>query len=527
MDKLIQFFQNLWQRFLAMSTPNKVAALAVVSLVIGSLFAMTLWIQAPDYQVLYANLSDEDAAAVVEQLGTQNIEPRLANNGRTVLVPSDKVHEIRLSLASQGLPAGTEVGLELFEDTPLGMTEFVQKLNYQRALQGELARTIKSIEAVELARVHLVLPKDELFVKEKKTGKASVMVKLHPGRSLSEAQIQGILHLVSSSAPGIPAANVVLVDPKGNLLSGNKAVSKDVLLTASNYKHQRKVENELETRIVQMLEEALGAGKVIARVSADLNFNKVEQTEEIYDPNSQVVRSEQSATESVVGSAPPSGVPGVESLVPGEEGTPGPGQSTAPTRNNEKQTLNYEINKVVKHTLQTTGEIRRLSVSVMVDGSLLGNPPQYQARSKEEMAKYLEIVKTAVGFNSKRGDQIQLENVQFDKSLELQRKEEMAVDRWFERGYEVAKWVLGAIFVIWFLYKVLLPLIRWVTTSVEVIPERMALTAEELEAMEEERRLARLSQENVEIRKSVSEFADTDPKYAAAIIRKWMRERPS
>jgi flagellar M-ring protein FliF len=217
----------------------------------------------------------------------------------------------------------------------------------------------------------------------------------------------------------------------------------------------------------------------------------------------------------------------VESLLPGEEGTPEPTQQgTAPTRSNEKQTLNFEINKVVKQTSQTTGKIKRLSVSVLVDGTLSGTPPQYQPRTKEEMAKYLELVKTSVGFDEKRGDQIQLENIEFDKSLELQQKEEMAVDRWIEQGYDVAKWVLGAIFVLWFLYKILLPLVRWVTTSVEVIPGRLgAPTPEELESMEDEMRLARQSQENVEMRKTVGDFVGTDPKYAAAILRKWMRER--
>ena len=526
METLIQFFQNLWQRFIDLSSPNKAVALGGVALVFGALITISLWVQSPDYQLLYANLSDQDAGAVVEQLNKQNIPHKLTHQGRHVHVPSNKVHEIRLNLASQGLPAGTEVGLELFEDTPLGMTEFVQKLNFQRAIQGELARTIKSLDIVEQARVHLVLPKEELFVKEKQVGKASIMVKLHPGRTLSQGQIQGIVHLVASSVAGLPAANVVLVDPKGNLLSGNKEISDDVLLTASNYKHKRRVENEMEQRIVMMLEEALGPDKVIARVNADMNFDKVVQTEELYDPESQVVRSEQTSTESVTGSAAPGGVPGVESLLPGEEGTPQPGQSNAPTRSSEKETLNFEINKVVKQTSQTTGKINRLSVSVLVDGTVPETSGQYLPRTPEQMAKYIDLVKTSVGFDEKRGDQIQLKNIQFDKSLELQNKTEMEEQRWFDLGVKVAMGAFGAIFILWFLYKILLPLVRWVTTTIEVYPGRLgAPTAEELAAMEDEMRLARQSQENVEIRKSVGDFVDTDPKYAASILRKWMRER--
>jgi flagellar M-ring protein FliF len=527
MENLMQFFQNLWKKFLALSPVNMAVALGGVALVIGALFSISLWVQTPDYQLLYTNLSDQDAAAVVQQLDTQNIPHQLTNQGHNVSVPSNKVHEIRLSLASQGLPAGTEVGLELFEDTPMGMTEFTQKLNFQRALQGELARTIKSLEAVEQARVHLALPREEVFIKEKQVGKASVMVKLHPGRTLSQGQIQGIVHLVSSSVRNIPPGNVVLVDPKGNLLSGNKAISDDVMLTATSYSHKRKVESEMEQRIAMMLEEALGTGKVIARVNADMNFDKVVQTEELYDPDSQVVRSEQTTTESMIGAAAPSGVPGVESLVPGEEGTPAPTQGKAPTRNNEKQTLNFEINKVVKQTSQTTGKIKRLSVSVLVDGSMAGNPPQYQARTPEEMAKYLELVKSSVGFDEKRGDQVQLENIQFDKSLELENLKEAEKQWQWDLGVNIAIWSLGAIFVLWFLFKILLPMVRWVTTTVEVAPGQLGgpPTPEQLEAMEEEMRLARQAQENVEIRKSVGDFVGTDPKYAAAILRKWMRER--
>jgi flagellar M-ring protein FliF len=527
MENLMQFFQNLGRKFFDLSPVNKAVALGGVALVIGAMITISLWVRSPDFQLLYTNLSDQDAAAVVEQLSSQNVPHKLTNNGRNVHVPSSKVHEIRLSLAGQGLPAGTEVGLELFEDTPMGMTEFTQKLNYQRALQGELARTIKSLESVEMARVHLALPKEELFIKEKQNGKASVMVKLHPGRTLSQSQIQGIVYLVSSSVGGIPPGNVVLVDPKGNLLSGSKAISNDVMLTESNYTHKRKVENEMEQRIALMLEEALGTGKVIARVNADMNFDKVVQTEELYDPDSQVVRSEQTTTESSVGTAPPGGIPGVESLLPDEEDTPKLIQGKAPTRSNEKQTLNFEINKVIKQTSQTTGKIKRLSVSVLVDGTVTGSPPQYQARTAEQMAKYLELVKNSIGFDEKRGDQIQLENIQFDKSLELQNLKEAEKQWQWDMGTNVIIWTIGTILVLWFLFKVLLPLVRWVTTTVEVVPGQLAgvPTPEQMEAMEEEMQLARQAQENVEIRKSVGDFVDTDPKYAAAILRKWMRER--
>ncbi len=526
MNALMEFFKNLMQRFNDLSATGKSVALGVGALVLATLFTMSLWIQKPDHQLLYANLSLEDASAVLEQLKTQNIPYQLSNQGRNIRVPSNQVHELRLSLAGQGLPQGAEVGFELFEDIPLGMTEFVQKLNFQRALQGELARTIKALEAVEQARVHLVIPKEDLFLRDKPKGKASVMLKIRAGRTLSESQIQGIVHLVASSVDKVDAKDVVLLDLKGNMLSGGQGISDTALMTGSNYQHQKRVERELENSITRMLEDALGVGKVIARVTAELNFDKVERTEEIYDPDSQVVRSEQSMIESSEGSVPPGGVPGVQSHLPQAEGGQTGGSGTPPKRNNEKQTLNYEINKTVRHVRETTGEIQKLSISVMIDGVLIGDPPQYQARTAEEMVQYLEIIKTSVGFDAKRGDKIQLENIRFDKSMETLRNAEMERDQLLDWGATAAVFIIGVILLVWFLLKILLPLVRWVTTSVEVVPAGLPTSSpEELLLAEEEGRIAQISQENLEIRKTVNDFVGTDPKYAAAILRRWLRDR--
>ncbi len=526
MDNFLQFIQNLTTRFKDLSATNKAIALGLAAAFVASLLTMVIWIQSPDHQLLFANLSPEDASAVVEELKTRNIEYELSNNGKNIRVPAAVVHETRINLASKGLPEGNEVGLELFEDTPLGMTEFIQKLNFQRALQGELSRTIKSLDAVNQARVHLVIPKGEIFLKDKPEGKASVMLKIRSGKSLTEHQIQGIVHLVSSSVEDLPANNVVLVDFNGNLLSGQKgASSESALFTASNYKYKRKVEQELEASIIGMFEEALGPEKVIAKVSAEINFDKVERTEEIFDPDSQVVRSEQNSNESSVGSSPTGGVPGVQSLVPGGQGGQTTGGNPA-QKSKEKQTFNYEINKVIKHVTETSGEIKRLSVSVLVDGLLQGDPPEYKPRSSEEMAKFLEIIKTAVGFNEKRGDKIQLENVKFDKSQELKRAEELATEERWDMIITGAK-ILGAVILLLiFILKILMPMVRWVSTSVEVVPEEEPLPShEELEAEEEKKRIQRANKEMTDMRQSVNEFVEADPKYAAGIIRKWLKDR--
>ena len=486
---------------------------------------MSLWLKSPDYQLLYANLSNEDAGAVVEKLKSQKVPYEITNNGRTIRVASDMIHEVRLQLASEGLPEGSDVGLEIFEDTPLGMTDFIQKLNFQRALQGELTRTINSLDAVSQARVHLVIPKDNLFRKEKPKGKASVTLKIKSGKSLSEGQIQGIVHLVSASVGSIQASDVVIVDLKGNLLSGDKESSREAMVSASNFKHKLRVEKELQAKIIKMLEEALGTGNIIAKVSTDLDFEQVERTEEIFDPDSQVVRSENQISESSTGATPPGGIPGVQGLVPnGEDGTGAAGQ--AAQRNKSNALFNYEINKVVKRVSKPVGEITKLSVAVMIDGTFTGDPPEYKPRTQEEMDKYLEIVKSAVGFDQERGDVIKVENIQFDRSQFDEEKEALAQAEQIEMAIEIGKLVVGLIFLILFFTRVIRPIITWMTTTVEVVPEAGQLGAAEMEEVDEEkRRLTETASEATHIREAVADFVANDPKYTAGVIRKWMREK--
>ena len=525
MDNFQDFLRQLGERFNQLSQGKKVAALSLVALALASLVVMSLWLKSPDYQLLYANLSNEDAGAVVEKLKSQKVPYEITNNGRTIRVASDMIHEVRLQLASEGLPEGSDVGLEIFEDTPLGMTDFIQKLNFQRALQGELTRTINSLDAVSQARVHLVIPKDNLFRKEKPKGKASVTLKIKSGKSLSEGQIQGIVHLVSASVGSIEASDVVIVDLKGNLLSGDKESSREAMVSASNFKHKLRVEKELQAKIIKMLEEALGTGNIIAKVSTDLDFEQVERTEEIFDPDSQVVRSENQISESSTGATPPGGIPGVQGLVPnGEDGTGAAGQ--AAQRNKSNALFNYEINKVVKRVSKPVGEITKLSVAVMIDGTFTGDPPEYKPRTQEEMDKYLEIVKSAVGFDQERGDVIKVENIQFDRSQFDEEKEALAQAEQIEMAIEIGKLVVGLIFLILFFTRVIRPIITWMTTTVEVVPEAGQLGAAEMEEVDEEkRRLTETASEATHIREAVADFVANDPKYTAGVIRKWMREK--
>ena len=525
MDNFQDFLGQLGERFNQLSQGKKVAALSLVALALASLLVMSLWLKAPDYQLLYANLSQEDAGAIVEKLKNQKIPYEVSNGGRTIRVASDMIHETRLQLAGEGLPEGSDVGLEMFEDTPLGMTDFIQKINFQRALQGELTRTIKTLDAVAQVRVHLVIPKDNLFRKQKPKGKASITLKLKSGKSLSEGQIQGIVHLVSASVGSIEASNVVIVDVNGNLLSGGKEPSEGAMMSTSNFKHKLRVQKELQAKIIKMLEDALGSGKVIAKISTDLDFEQVERTEEIFDPDSQVVRSENQISESSVGSIPPGGIPGVQALVPsGEDSGSGAGQ--AAQRNKSNAVFNYEINKEVRRISKPVGEITKLSVAVMIDGTMAGDPAEYQPRTPEEMAKYLQMVQSAVGFDAERGDVVQVENIQFDHSQLDKEKAEIESAEQIDLALEVGKLVVGLIFLIMFFTRVIRPIITWMTTTVEVIPQTEQLgVADNNSADEKTKRLTEMENQADKIRKSVNEFVGQDPKYTAGVIRKWMREK--
>ena len=535
MNQIQIFFSQLSERFGTLSQGQKVAALVLTTVTIGSILAMSFWVKTPDLQLLYANLSEKDASAIVDNLKTQNIPYELSNQGKTIRVPANQVHEVRLKMASEGLPEGSEVGLEIFDKTALGMTDFIQKLNYQRALQGELARTIKTLDSISSARVHLVIPKQTLFIREKPKGKASVTIKTNAGRSLNERQVQGIIHLISSSVEGITADNVVVVDDKGRLLSGSQSANASATRSSSNYQHQRKVEKEFEKTILAMLEDALGEGMIIARVTADLDFEKNDQTEEIYDPESQVVRSQQTATESVVGASPAGGVIGVQAQLPAGQNEGGTGTSGQPSkRDKNNSVLNYEINKITRVVSKPTGIIKKLSVAVMVDGVMAENEAgetEYKARTKEEMEQYLQLVQSAVGYDQERGDQIKVENVKFDRTTELLRAKELEREKQIDLAFQVGKYILGLIFVILFFTKVIKPMIAWMTTS--VAPEEEETEEEKEAGMSEAQRLEEEEMKQLEeglasaseMRKSVLDFITKDPKYTSAVVKKWLREK--
>ena len=392
---------------------------------VAGLIALTLWTQQPDMQVLFTNLGSEDAAAIIDKLKETKVPYETTGGGATVLVPSEQVHDLRLQLATQGLPHGGGVGFEIFDRTSIGMSEFVQKLNYRRALQGELARTIAQMPEVERARVHLAIPERRLFASEQEKARGSVILSLRNGQQLSQAQVQGVIHLVSSSVEGLQARDVTIVDGHGRMLSATVADDASGL-TNTQLDYQRSIEKDVETRIQTMLERIVGPNKAVVRVSSLVDFRKVETTEERYDPNSQVVRSEQRGQEKANGSnGVGGGVPGVQSNVP-----PGTEQEPTETSSSNSQTknetVNYEISRTVSKIVEPVGVIKQLSVAVLVDGMYesakagegeAADAPaaarKYIPRSEEDLKRIEDIVKKAMGFSAERQDQVQVVNVQF------------------------------------------------------------------------------------------------------------------
>lgn len=409
-SKFSQFTIN--QRFIIL--------LALAGSVAG-LVAVTLWTQQPDMQVLFANLAVDDASGIIDKLKDAKVPYETTNGGTTILVPNAQVHDLRLEMAGQGLPHGGGVGYEIFDRTTMGMSDFVQKLNYRRALQGELARTITQMPEVERARVHLAIPERRLFATEQDRARASVVVSLRASQTLTKAQIQGVVHLVSSSVEGLQARDVTVVDGHGNLLS-NTSTDESAGLSGTQMEYQRTLEKDIETRIQTMLERIVGVNKAVVRVSSILDFRKIETTEERYDPNGQVVRSEQRGQERSSGvNGTSGGVPGVESNVPG--GTEAEGGQTSSNNNQTKnETVNYEISRTVSRIVEPTGTIKKLSVAVLVDGTYEGGkageatsdqPKKYVARSEEEMKRIEDIVKKAMGYSIERQDQVEVVSIQF------------------------------------------------------------------------------------------------------------------
>lgn len=406
---------------------------AGLALLVALIAAAVMWSKSPDYKVLYSNLSDKDGGAILAQLSQMNIPYKHAEGGGAILVPSDQVHEARLKLASQGLPKGSTVGFELMENQRFGATQFQEQVNFQRGLEGELAKSIQSISSVQSARVHLALPKQSAFLREQQKPSASVILNLYPGRSLDRAQVAGIVHLVSSSVPDLPMKNVTALDQNGTLLSttadgsGNSGLDPDKL----NYVQQ--LEQGYIRRVTDLLEPIVGRNNVRAQVTADVDFSMVEQTAETYKPNvgEATVRSSMLNEANNAGSAAGQGVPGAlnnqppaNPTAPIQGGSSTPGQplgaaaganANAPAKRDV--TTNYEVDKTIRMERRPVGSVKRLSAAVVVNNNRVvdaAGKVTMQPLSDADLAKLTTLVREAVGFSQTRGDSLNVVNVPFN-----------------------------------------------------------------------------------------------------------------
>jgi len=534
METLRQIFSQLKTTFFNL---NRGKQITLITLFLGSLagfiFLMS-WSGKSEFQPLFAQLDPEEAGIILARLKEQKIEYRLASNGTTILIPQEHIDEIRMQMASEGLPRSGGIGFEIFNDTKLGMTEFAQNVNYQRALQGELSRSINRIGEVESSRVHIVMPEKSLFIEEEEPATASVVLNLRPGKWLSQSQINGIVHLVSSSVARLKPENVTVVDQNGKLLAGVKNDSSFGNLSSDQLEYQNRVEKNLETRVRTMLESALGEDKAIVRLSCSFDFKSREKTEELYLPENRVVRSEQSLNESSTNpELVPQGIPGVRSNLPGDATSGELSRSSAGTANFEKsdRTVNYEIGKVISHIKEPVGQMTRVSIAVMVDGTYDriekeagGFEWKYIPRTAEEMQKFENIVKRAVNFDASRGDEVEIVNIPFETTLISLNTESPAEDKWLNLLKKYQPYLkygfLGFFLFLSFLFFVR-PLVRWLTEysfgDLELF-RQLPRTVGELEGDIDPagRRLT--------FRDQVSQLIASDSEASMNIMRDWIKE---
>ncbi len=492
-----------------------VALAAAASLVA----AWWLWSQTPDWRVLYSNLSDRDGGAVVGALSQMNVPYKVAEGGGAILVPAAQVHDARLKLASQGLPKGSVVGFEILDAQKLGATQFQEQVAYQRALEGELARSIQSLAAVAGARVHLAIPRATSFLRESQKPTASVLVNLHPGRSLERSQVAGIVHLVASSVPELAPKAVSVVDQNGTLLSTSAPGEGGTELDAGQLAYVNQIEGALARRIEEILEPVVGRANVRAQVTADVDFSVQESTAESYKPNASgqeaSLRSQSVSEQSDArGSTLAGGIPGATSNTPAAA----PAATTTSSGGSSRKDTNtqYELDRTVKRVRQPVGTVKRLSAAVVVnhrtktdaDGKVTT-----VALTPEEMTQIQALVKEAMGFSQARGDTLNVANTAF--AVEAVAKP-VETPIWKDpeniaTAKEVAKSAGIALVALYLLLGVLRPLLRSLAASSAARPA--------LEAIEGEARPAGPGEDPVQ---AVRALARQDPKRVANVVKTWV-----
>ncbi|EPL9569706.1 flagellar basal-body MS-ring/collar protein FliF [Providencia rettgeri] len=529
--------------------PLMIAAAAAVAIIV----ALLLWLRSPDYRVLLSNLSAKDGGDIVGQLTQMNVPYQIADNGSAILVPADKVHELRLKLAQSGLPKGGNTGFELLDKEQFGISQFSEQINYQRALEGELSRTIESLSPVQSARVHLAIPKPTLFVREQKLPTASVTVGLLPGRMLDEGQISAIVHMVSSSVTGLTATNVIIVDQAGRLLTNNDNSQQSA--NSAQIKMTKEMESHLKQRIEDILSPLVGRANIHAQVTAQMDFSKVEQTSEEYKPNqtadSAAIRSRQNSQSMQNNNGGTGGVPGALSNQPVSAPTAPietnkenkDAQQTTNNRNNttnsqSDETTNYEVDRKISHTQRQIGVVDRLSVAVIVNyHSQEGeNGAEMKPLPPEMMQQIEALTREAMGYSTARGDSLNITNSLFTNDTPIEVEPSLLESPQFiAQLLDYGKILLIAL-IAWFMWRFgIKP--QWVkyrkTQQAQTDAEMFVATQmktplvvdEEINEDMDEQTRRRLTRQRVsaEIQSQrIREMAEKDPQIVAMVIRQWL-----
>ncbi|MGE8631243.1 flagellar basal-body MS-ring/collar protein FliF [Achromobacter denitrificans] len=530
----------------------KPVLLGAAAAVVAAIVAVAMWSSEPNYKVLFSNLDDRDGGAIVTALGTMNVPYRYNDTGTALLVPAERVYDTRLQLASQGLPRGGSVGFELMDNARFGASQFAEQINYQRGLEGELARSIEAMHTVQHARVHLAMPRQSLFVRERQAPTASVLLNVYPGRSLSDAQVSAISWLVASSVPELTAENVSIVDQNGRLLSAPLGEGRG--MDADQMRFVREMEQRTVERILTILNPLVGPGNVHAQASADVDFSRREETSEVYRPNQEpgqaAVRSQQTSDSTQRGVNPAQGVPGALSnqaptnaqapiANPPQPQPPRPGQPQQPANAQQQQqqqqqqtgtqaatgnlnerrdaTTNYEVDRTISHIKQPVGTLKRLSVAVVVN-YIRDKDGEPQALPPEELNKLTNLVREAMGYSDARGDSLNLVNSQFNDGpppVPVWRDPEM-----ISLFKTILAWLVGGVLALW-LYRILR---RTVGDYLYPPVDPEQAEADRLDAAREAQEAARAKevdryQDNLERARTM---ASKDPRAVAMVMRTWM-----
>jgi len=542
------------QKLLENPVLRQLGVMIGVALSVALGIAVVLWSQTPSYSPLYGNLSQQDAPVVMDALQQAGIRYKVDESSGAVMVPSTDLQNARMKLAGLGLPRSDNLGFELLQqESGFGTSHSMEMARFQRALEGELARSIATLAPIESARVHLATPKQSVFVRDRKYPSASVVLKLYPGRILEQSQAESIVHLVAASVPELAPERVTVVDQQGRLLSGEDR-SKGMGLTTAQFEYTRELEQHYSQRIQDILTPVLGAEALRAQVTAELDFTLIEQTQELYNPDQPALRSEQTQ-EQTSSLSPVQGVPGALSNQPPAAGT-SPQQAVdqkgtakpEPVNGSKRATRNYELDKTISHTRRPSGNLRRLSVAVVVDDRTerdAQGKATHLPRTPEELTRIETLVREAIGYDARRGDSIQVVNAAFQPPVEMAPLPEPPL--WQQPWvWDVARQVGGLVLVLVLIFGVLRPALKRLTTPATVAGlagvegERAEGQSEEgLEGeLADEERAAALAalppgEKKIQLQgprgyddilEAARQLVRDDPKRVAQVVRRWLME---